>query len=198
MSNYISTQSKIMGMVRYFAKKSNGNIGILDTMDGTLRLLDLKKQDDELWDIISDYFSQNHWGCSYIVSEEYSNKITYTAYRFQDENNYRFFLPRMYLTKNNDDMQHHPYTVGICVFKPALLCQYIGNVKYAYGLSVYGNKANFEINSYTDDIEDFKKIYAQFEEQVKLNEKELNRYTFLKKKYDIYLKKLEINKDFQQ
>ena len=58
------------------------------------------------------------------------------------------------------------------------------------------SKVNFEINSHTDDIEDFKKIYSQFEEQVKLNEKELARYSLLKKKYDIYLKKLEINKDF--
>lgn len=55
----------------------------------------------------------------------------------------------------------------------------------------------FKINSHTDDIEDFKKIYSQFEEQVKLNEKELAKYSLLRKKYDIYLKKLEINKDFQ-
>ena len=94
------------------------------------------------------------------------------------------------------DMQHNPYTIGISVYKPILLCQYIDDVKYAYGLSAYGNKANFKINSHTDDIEDFKKIYSQFEEQVKLNEKELARYSLLKKKYDIYLKKLEINKDF--
>ena len=93
-------------------------------------------------------------------------------------------------------MQHHPYTVGICVSKPKLLCQNIGGVKYAYGLSTSGNKASFEINSHTDDIEDFKKIYAQFEEHVKLNEKELTRYYLLRKKYDIYMKKLEINKDF--
>ena len=195
MSNYISTQSKIMGMVRYFAK-FNRNIGLFDTMGGGFKPLDLNKQDKELWVLISNHFSENHWGDYYIVSEEYSNKVTHTAYRFQDENNCRFFLPRLYLKKTND-MQHHPYTVGICVSKPRLLCQYIDDVKYAYGLSTFGNKANFEINSYTDDIEDFKKIYSQFEEQVKLNEKELARYSLLRKKYDIYLKKLEIDKDFR-
>ena len=70
-------------------------------------------------------------------------------------------------------------------------------MKYAYGISIYGHKAVFEINSQTDDIEDFKKIYSQFEEQIKLNQKELNRYSLLRKKYDIYLKKLEIDKDFR-
>ena len=63
-------------------------------------------------------------------------------------------------------------------------------------ISTSGNKASFEINSHTDDIEDFKKIYTQLKEQVKLNEKELTRYSLLRKKYDIYLNKLEINKDF--
>lgn len=194
MSNYISTQSKIMGMIRYFAK-FNRNIGLFDSFDGKFRPLDLNKPDKELWVLISNYFNGFRGDC-FIVSEEYT-KIIDNAYRFQDENNYRFFLPRLYLKKMNDDMQHHPYTICICVSKPALLCQYIGNVKYAYGLSTSGNKAIFKINSYTDDIEDFKKIYSQFEEQVKLNEKELARYSLLKKKYDIYLKKLEINKDFQ-
>ena len=196
MSNYISTQSKIMGMVRYFAK-FNRNIGLFDAMCGGFKPLDLNKQDKELWVLISNHFSENMWGDYYIVGEEYANKVTHTAYRFQDEKNCRFFLPKMYVKRIDYDLQHHPYTVGICVSKPKLLCQYIDDVKYAYGLSVYGNKANFEINSYTDDIEDFKKIYAQFEEQVKLNENELARYSLLKKKYDIYLKKLEINKDFR-
>lgn len=194
MANYISTQSKIMGMVRYFAK-FNGNIGLFDSFDGRFKPLDLNKQDKELWVLISNHFNGFGGDC-FIVGEEYM-KIIDTAYRFQDENNCRFFLPRMYLKRMDDDMQHHPYTIGIWVSKPTLLCQYIGGVKYAYGLSTSGNKASFEINSYTDDIEDFKKIYSQFEEQVKLNEKELARYSLLKKKYDIYLKKLEINKDFR-
>ena len=191
MSNYISTQSKIMGMVRYFAK-FNRNIGLFDTMGGGFKPLDLNKQDKELWVLISNHFSESSWGDYYIVSKEYAN-----VNHFQDEKNCRFFLPRMYVKRIDYDLQHHPYTVGICVSKPRLLCQYIDDVKYAYGLSSFGNKANFEINSYTDDIEDFKKIYSQFEEQVKLNEKELARYSLLKKKYDIYLKKLEIDKDFR-
>lgn len=194
MSNYISTQSKIMGMIRYFAK-FNGNIGLVDSFDGRFRPLDLNKPDKELWVLISNYFSEFSGDC-FIVSEEYT-KIFDNAYRLQDENNCRFFLPRMYLKRMDDDMHHYTYTIGIWVSKPTLLCQYIGNVKYAYGLSTSGNKASFEINSHTDDIEDFKKIYSQFEEQVKLNEKELVRYSLLRKKYDIYLKKLEINKDFR-
>jgi hypothetical protein len=180
-----------MGMVRYFAK-FNSNIGLFDTMGGGFKPLDLNKQDKELWVLISNHFSEDCWGDYYIVSKEYAN-----VNHFQDEKNCRFFLPRMYLKRTGDDMQHHPYTIGICVSKPRLLCQYIDDVKYAYGLSTFGNKANFEINSYTNDIEDFKKIYSQFEEQVKLNEKELARYSLLKKKYDIYLKKLEIDKDFR-
>lgn len=196
MSNYISTQSKIMGMIRYFAK-FNENIGLFDTMGNSFKPLDLNKQDKKLWVLVSNHFSENHWGDYFIVSEEYANKITHTAYRFQDENNCRFFLPKFYLRKINDDLQHHPYTICISVNKPALLCQYIDDVKYAYGLSVYGHNAVFEINSQTNDIEDFKKIYSQFEEQVKLNEKEFNRYSLLRKKYDIYLKKLEIDKDFR-
>lgn len=196
MSNYISTQSKIMGMVRYFAKL-NRNIGLFDTIGSVFKPLDLNKQDKELWVLISNHSIENKWDAfHYIVGEEYANKIAQTAYSFQDEKNCRFFLPRMYVKKMNDDKQHHHYTVGICVSKPALLCQYISCVKYAYGLSTYGDKVNFEIDSHTDDIEDFKKIYSQFEEQVKLNEKELARYSLLKKKYDIYLKKQEINKDF--
>ena len=195
MSNYISTQSKIMGMVRYFAK-FNRNIGLFDTMGGGFKPLDLNKQDKELWVLVSNHFS-NKRGDYYIVSDEYANNVTHTSFKFQDEKNCRFFLPRMYVKRIDYDLQHHPYTVGICVSKPKLLCQYIDDVKYAYGLSVFGNKANFEINSHTDDIEDFKKIYSQFEEQVKLNEKELARYSLLKKKYDIYLKKLEIDKDFR-
>lgn len=196
MANYISTQSKIMGMVRYFAK-FNRNIGLFDTMGGGFKPLDLNKQDKELWVLISNHFGGNQWGDYFIVSEEYANKITHNAFKFQDENNVRFFLPRLSLRKVNDDIQHHPYTICISVSKPKLLCQYIDDVKYAYGLSIYGNKAVFEIDSHTDDIEDFKRIYSQFEEQVKLNEKELARYTYLRKKYDIYLKKLEINKDFR-
>ena len=195
MANYISTQSKIMGMVRYFAK-FNRNIGLFDTMGGGFKPLDLNKQDKELWVLISNHFSENCWGDYFIVSEEYANKITHNAFKFQDENNIRFFLPRLYLRKVND-IQHHPYTIGIGVNKPLLLCQYIDDVKYAYGLSIYGQRATFEINSHTNDIEDFKRIYAQFEEQVKLNQKEINRYTYLRKKYDIYLKKLEIDKDFR-
>ena len=195
MANYISTQSKIMGMVRYFAK-FNKNIGLFDTMGGGFKPLDLNKQDKELWVLVSNHFGENHWGDYFIVSEEYANKITHNAFKFQDENNIRFFLPRMYLKKTND-IQHHPYNIGISVQKPLLLCQYIDDVKYAYGLSIYGQRATFEINSHTDDIEDFKRIYAQFEEQVKLNQKEINRYTYLRKKYDIYLKKLEIDKDFR-
>lgn len=196
MSNYISTQSKIMGMIRYFAK-FNKNIGLFDTMGGGFKPLDLNKQDKELWVIISNHFSGNCMGDYFIVSEEYANKITHNAFKFQDENNIRFFLPRLYLRKVTDDTQHHPYNICISVQKPSLLCQYIDDVKYAYGLSFYGQRAIFEINSYTADIEDFKRIYAQFEEQVKLNEKEINRYTYLRKKYDIYLKKLEIDKDFR-
>ena len=174
----------------------NENIGLFDTMGGGFKPLDLNKQDKELWVLISNHFSEECLDDYCIVSEEYSKKVTHTAYSFQDEKNCRFFLPRMYVKKMNDDKQHHHYTVGICVSKPALLCQYISCVKYAYGLSTYGYKVNFEIDSHTDDIEDFKKIYSQFEEQVKLNEKELARYSLLKKKYDIYLKKQEINKDF--
>ena len=180
-------------MIRYFAK-FNEKIGLIDYMYNKFNPLDLNKQDKELWVLISNYFNGF---VGDIVSEEYAKKIIDTAYSFQGENNCRFFLPRLYLKKMNDDKQQHPYTIGISVSKPALLCQYIGSVKYAYGLSTSGNKANFEINSQTDDIEDFKKIYSQFEEQVKLNEKELARYSLLKKKYDIYLKKLEISKDFR-
>lgn len=196
MANYISTQSKIMGMVRYFAK-FNENIGLLDSFNYRFIPLDLNKPDKELWVLISNHFNGFSGDC-FIVSEEYTKKIINSAYpyRFQDENNCRFFLPRLYLKRMDDDIHHH-YMVGICVSKPRLLCQYIAGVKYTYGLSVFGNKANFEINSYTDDIEDFKKIYSKFEEQVKLNEKELARYYLLRKKYDIYLKKLEINKDFR-
>lgn len=196
MANYISTLSKIMGMIRYFAK-FNKNIGIFDAMGGGFKPLDLNKPDKELWVLVSNHFSENRWGDYFIVSEEYANKITHNAFNFKDENNIRFFLPRFYLRKVNDDMQHHPYTICISVSKPALLCQYIDDVKYAYGLSTYGHKAVFEINSHTDDINDFKRIYSQFEEQVKLNQKELNRYSLLRKKYDIYLKKLEIDKDFR-
>lgn len=196
MTKYISTQSKIMGMIRYFAK-FNKNIGLFDTMGGGFKPLDLNKPDKELWILVSNHFSCNHWGDYFIVSEEYVNKVTHNAFKFQDENNVRFFLPRFFLRKVNDDLQHHPYTICISVSKPALLCQYIDDVKYAYGLSIYGHKAVFEIDSHTADIEDFKRIYSQFEEQVKLNQKELNRYSLLRKKYDIYLKKLEIDKDFR-
>ena len=189
-------QSKIMGMVRYFAK-FNKNIGLFDTMGGGFKPLDLNKQDKELWVLISNHFSEGCWGDYYIVGEEYANKIINTPYRFQDEKNCRFFFPKFYLRKINDDMQHHPYNICISVQKPSLLCQYIDGVKYAFGLSTYGQRAIFEINSYTADIEDFKRIYSQFEEQVKLNEKELARYSLLRKKYDIYLKKLEIDKDFR-
>ena len=183
-------------MIRYFAK-FNKNIGLFDTMGGGFKPLDLNKQDKELWVLVSNHFSGNHWGDYFIVSEEYANKITHNAFKFQDENNVRFFLPRLSLRKVNDDIQHHPYTICISVSKPALLCQYIDDVKYAYGLSIYGQKAIFEIDSHTADIEDFKRIYSQFEEQVKWNEKEIARYTYLRKKYDIYLKKLEIDKDFR-
>ena len=69
MSNYISTQSKIMGMVRYFAK-FNRNIGLFDTMGGGFKPLDLNKQDKELWVLISNHFSEGCWGDYYIVSEK--------------------------------------------------------------------------------------------------------------------------------
>lgn len=84
MPNYISTQSKIIGMVRYFAK-FNGNIGFFDTLGGGFIPLDLNKQDKDLWVSISNYFSGTCWGDYFIVSEEYKKKITHTAYRFKDE-----------------------------------------------------------------------------------------------------------------
>ena len=71
MSNYISTQSMIMGMVRYFAK-FNRNIGLFDTMGGGFKPLDLNKQDKELWVLISNHFSGNCMGDYFIDGEEYA------------------------------------------------------------------------------------------------------------------------------
>ena len=84
MGNYISTQSKIMGLVRYFAK-FNENIELFD-INGGFKPLDLNKQDKELWVLISNHFSKGCLG-NYIVGEEYAKKTKHVAYSFQDENN---------------------------------------------------------------------------------------------------------------
>lgn len=82
------------------------------------------------------------------------------------------------------------------ITKPVLLCQYIDDVKYAYGLSDRGIPFQLGVMYSKDDFDCFKRRYTEMENQVERNFKELERYTLLKKKYEEKIRLMRMSDDF--
>ena len=84
----------------------------------------------------------------------------------------------------------------IQITKPALLCQYIDGVKYAYGLSAQGTPLQLGVLNTRDDFDCFKRRYTEIEKQVESNFEELERYKLLKKQYEEKIRLMRMSDDF--
>lgn len=84
----------------------------------------------------------------------------------------------------------------IQISKPALLCQYIDGVKYAYGLSATGTPFQLGVMNTKDDFDCFKRRYTEIEKQAENNDKEFERYKLLKKKYEEKIRLMRVSNDF--
>lgn len=179
-----------MSMVRYFADKCGGTIGMFDNEDYNFKPLDLSKSDLNLWKEIAAFSGNNNFENYRIVTEQYANEIMmYSA--FQREK-YKFpILIFKQIYNNNCDWQ-----MLIQITKPALLCQYIDGVKYAYGLSAHGIPFQLGALNTRDDFDCFKRRYTEIEKQVESNFKELERYKLLKKKYEEKIRLMRMSNDF--
>lgn len=94
---------------------------------------------------------------------------------------------------NNDNCD---WLMLIQISKPALLCQYIDGVKYAYGLSATGTPFQLGVMNTKDDFDCFKRRYTEIEKQAENNNKELERYKLLKKKYEEKIRLMRVSDDF--
>lgn len=95
------------------------------------------------------------------------------------------------INNNNCDWQ-----MLMQITKPALLCQYIDGVKYAYGLSAHGTPLQLGVLNTRDDFDCFKRRYTEIEKQVESNFKELERYKLLKKQYEEKIRLMRMSDDF--
>lgn len=178
-----------MSMVRYYADKC-GTIGLFDEFDCSFKTLDLNESDINLWEEIAAFSGDNDYETYRIVSEQYANeRKMYSANQMEKYKNPILIFKRITYDKCD-------WKMLIQITKPALLCQYIDGVKYAYGLSATGTPFQLGVLSPRDDFDCFKCRYAEIEKQAESNFKELERYKFLKKKYDEKIRLRKIENDF--
>lgn len=178
-----------MSMVRYYADKC-GTIGLFDEFDCSFKTLDLNESDINLWEEIAAFSGDNDYETYRIVSEQYANECKmYSANQMEKYKNPILIFKR--ITYDNCDWE-----MLIQITKPALLCQYIDGVKYAYGLSATGTPFQLGVINSRDDFDCFKRRYTEIEKQAESNFKELERYKFLKKKYDEKIRLRKIENDF--
>lgn len=191
MNKKYETMAKFnMSMVRYFADKC-GTVGLFDTYDCNFRPLDFSQSDLNLWKLIAAFSGDNAFENFRIVPERYATERVnnYSAYQLEKYKTPILMFKR--INNNNCDWQ-----MLMQITTPALLCQYIDGVKYAYGLSAHGNPFQLYVLNTRDDFDCFKRRYAEIEKQAENNFKELERYKLLKKKYEEKLRLMRMSDDF--
>jgi hypothetical protein len=178
-----------MAIVRYYADKCGGTIGLFDNNDYNFKPLDLSKSDLNLWKEIAEFSGNNDFENYRIVSEQYANeKMMYSAFQLEK---YKFPI---LIFKRYDNNCCWGAVIQITI--PALLCQYIDGEKYAYGLSANGTPFQLGVLNTINDFDSFKRRYTEIEKQAKNNFKELERYKLLKKKYDEKIRLMRMSYDF--
>lgn len=191
MNKKYETMAKFnMSMVRYFADKC-GTIGLFDTYDCNFRPLDFSQSDLNLWKVIAAFSGNNEYENFRIVPEQYAIERVnnYSAYQLEKFKTPVLIFKR--INNNNCDWQ-----MLIQIKKPALLCQYIDGVKYAYGLSAHGTPFQLGVLNTRDDFDCFKRRYTEIEKQAESNFKELERYKLLKKQYEEKIRLMRMSDDF--
>ena len=191
MNKKYETMAKFnMSMVRYFADKC-GTIGLFDTYDCNFRPLDFSQSDLNLWKVIAAFSGNNEYENFRIVPERYAIERVnnYSAYQLEKFKTPVLIFKR--INNNNCDWQ-----MLIRIKKPALLCQYIDGVKYAYGLSAHGTPFQLGVLNTRDDFDCFKRRYTEIEKQAENNFKELERYKLLKKQYEEKIRLMRMSDDF--
>lgn len=179
-----------MSMVRYFADKC-GTVGLFDTYDCSFRPLDFSESDLNLWKLIAAFSGDNDFENFRIVPEQYANERVNNFSAYQLEKYKKPILMFKRINNNNCDWQ-----MLMQITTPALLCQYIDGVKYAYGLSALGTPFQLGVLNTRDDFDCFKRRYAEIEKQAESNFKELERYKLLKKKYEEKIRLMRMSDDF--
>lgn len=178
-----------MSMVRYYAYKC-GAIGLFYEFDCSFKPLDLNESDLNLWEEIAGFSSVNDYETFRIVSEQYANESKmYSANQMEKYKNPILIFKRI-------PYDNCRWQMLMQITKPALLCQYIDGVKYTYGLSATGIPFQLGVLNTRDDFDCFKRRYAEIEKQAESNFKELERYKFLKKKYEEKIRLRKIENDF--
>ncbi|MBO7212476.1 MAG: hypothetical protein J6V44_15955 [Methanobrevibacter sp.] len=191
MNKKYETMAKFnMSMVRYFADKC-GTVGLFDTYDSYFRPLDFSESDLNLWKLIAAFSGDNAFENFRIVSERYATERVnnYSAYQLEKYKTPVLMFKR--INNNNCDWQ-----MLMQITTPALLCQYIDGVKYAYGLSAHGTPFQLGVLNTRDDFDCFKRRYTEIEKQAESNFKELERYKLLKKKYEEKIRLMRMSDDF--
>lgn len=179
-----------MSMVRYYADKC-GTIGLYHKFDCNFKSLDLSKSDLNLWNIIATFSGNNEYEDFRIVTEQYANYRVnnYQAYQLE-----KYKTPILIFKRINND--NCDWQLLVQITKPILLCQYIDDVKYAYGLSDRGIPFQLGVMNTKDDFDCFKRRYTEIEKQAENNDKELERYKLLKKKYEEKIRLMRMSDDF--
>lgn len=191
MNKKYETMAKFnMSMVRYFADKC-GTVGLYDTYDCNFRPLDFSESDLNLWKLIAAFSGDNAFENFRIVPERYAYERVnnYSAYQLEKYKSPILIFKR--INNNNCDWQ-----MLMQITKPALLCQYIDGIKYAYGLSATGTPLQLGVLNTRDDFDCFKRRYTEIEKQAESNFKELERYKLLKKKYEEKIRLMRMSDDF--
>lgn len=179
-----------MSMVRYYADKC-GTVGLYDAFDCIFKPLDFSESDLNLWKLIAAFSGNNDYENYRIVSEQYANERVnnFAAYKLE-----KYKTPILIFKRINND--NCDWQMLVQITKPVLLCQYIDDVKYAYGLSDRGIPFQLGVMYSKDDFDCFKRRYTEMENQVERNFKELERYTLLKKKYEEKIRLMRMSDDF--
>ena len=179
-----------MEVVRYFAEKNNGKIGMFSKYDGKYVPIDLSQSNLTIWNGISAFTGDNFFESSLITSEKFALEANdYTAYQMQ-----RYKEPVLIFKRLDSDNCN--WSIILDVTKPFLLSQYIDGVKYAYGISATGTSFQLSVFSKNFDMSNFLKRYEEMEKQIKKNLSEIERYKLSRKKYEQKLKLMRMNDDF--
>ena len=191
MNKKYETMAKFnMSMVRYFADKC-GTVGLFDTYDCNFRPLDFSQSDLNLWKLIAAFSGDNSFENFRIVPEQYAIERVNNFSAYQLEKYRKPIIMFKRINNNNCDWE-----MLMQITKPALLCQYIDGVKYAYGLSAQGTPLQLGVLNTRDDFDCFKRRYTEIEKQVESNFKELERYKLLKKQYEEKIRLMRMSDDF--
>lgn len=179
-----------MAIVRYYADKCGGTIGLFDNNEYNFKPLDLSKSDLNLWKEIAAFSKNNDFENYRIVPEQFAIERVnnYSAYQLE-----KYKKPILMFKRYDNDCC---WGATIQITLPTLLCQYIDGVKYAYGLSATGTPLQLGVLNTINDFDSFKRRYTEIEKQAKNNFKELERYKLLKKQYEEKIRLMRMDDDF--